>query len=111
MHALGTAEGDVVDVPAHLVEGSRRIGRHGLSVICQSAITPAADRFKTGGILLGNLARPARLELATSWFVVVTRKIDRMRLTKMKILTLNELEAPARSASQTIAHDKPASSN
>jgi hypothetical protein len=37
------------------------------------------------------MARPAGLEPATSWFVVVTRTINRKRRSAMKILRINDL--------------------
>jgi len=42
-------------------------------------------------IFFGKLVRLAGLEPATSWFVVVIRKIDRVRPMTTKILLLNDL--------------------
>jgi hypothetical protein len=39
------------------------------------------------------MVRPARLELATSWFVVVRRAVNRDRLMMMKISRSNDLWA------------------
>lgn len=53
---------------------------------------------------IGKLARPARLELATSWFVVVTPVIDQVRSKRMKIRRLIDLRARNASSSTTVDH-------
>jgi hypothetical protein len=55
-----------------------------------------------------DMVRPARLERATSWFVVVTRKIDQIRLRTMKIHAISDLQESPHSPSTANARHKTA---
>ena len=69
----------------------RCIGRRGMRGAVANELFTTGPAQQNSGCELLILVRPARLERATSWFVVVTRKIDRRRLTTTKIHKESEL--------------------
>ena len=57
------------------------MSRYDLSVICQSADDGTKPPLGDLRVLLGNVAGPAGLEPATSWFVAVNLFVDPAQLT------------------------------